>query len=73
MGFRAKYGLILEDRLGTDICNSYYIKVTLNELRKKYLDKKSLAPKSMQHRHEVLIDKCNKRKSQTHRLPLWEM
>ena len=40
----------------------YYIKVTLNELRKKYLDKKSLAPKSMQHRHEVLIDKSIKRK-----------
>ena len=47
-----------------ELC-TYYIKVTLNELRKKYLDKKSLAPKSMQHRHEVLIDKCNKRKVKT--------
>ena len=43
----------------------YYIKVTLNELRKKYLDKNCLAPKTMQHRHEVMIDKV-KRKQAKH-------
>ena len=34
-----------------DEVTRYYIKVHLNELRKKYLDVKSLAPKAMQHRH----------------------
>ena len=52
-----------------DEVTRYYIKVHLNELRKKYLDSKSLAPKAMQHRHEILVASKHKSKANAPEYP----